>query len=501
MLYEDIQFEDRLLSPLQLTEGVSFSDSVEIHRSPLPVKMYALSADEKVTLAWTKQSDPRANPMTDYVIEQSNDNGMTWNEILDGVDSTRAYTVEPGKHGAHVMNGVNSLFRVQAVNSIGQSIFSAPEDATPESDDNEYVRNVTIQNLPEKFKVTWEPHPDYEYDFVDYQIFYATKPDGPFTLHDDGYGAGYTKYPIAQHPSGPSVTIDEISEFEPIFVKIQPVLGTNNGCPADEDEGPGASQLAWAMPQKQPPKKILVNEIFAVPGDDYVTLEWEKPQSKGSEILYYDIRYGMKMPGMAVTFGYPYSIYPVADSFDWYEYEVDYLAGSTEYHFQIRGINNVDYDPNNWSDSKVVTTKEHKVEDYSRLVWWGDDYIDNDKDGMVDEYDEQKMGAPEIADDFDYSAEGVQYGDNQAFDGTQDFGVGQTFGDGTQFHAGQTFDDDVNFSGKNINFNGANFQNAETFGDGAAFTGTQSFTGTNTFGDSVVFDGAQNFGSATQTLW
>ena len=120
-------------------------------------------------------------------------------------------------------------------------------------------------------------------------------------------------------------------------------------------------------------------------------------------------------------------------------------------------------DPNNWSDSKVVTTKAYEVEDFTeRLVWWGSDYIDNDLDGQIDEWDEQKMGAPELEDDFDYSAEGVQYGDNQAFDGTQDFGAGQTFGDGTQFHAGQTFDDDVNFSGKNINFNGANFQNAES---------------------------------------
>ena len=80
----------------------------------------------------------------------------------------------------------------------------------------------------------------------------------------------------------------------------------------------------------------------------------------------------------------------MADSFDWYEYEVEYLAGSTEYHFQIRGVNVVG--DGAWSASKVVTTKEHEVENYSKLVWWGSDNIDNDKDGMVDEYDEQVMG-------------------------------------------------------------------------------------------------------------
>ena len=71
------------------------------------------------------------------------------------------------------------------------------------------------------------------------------------------------------------------------------------------------------------------------------------------------------------------------------------------------------------------------------------------------------------------------------------------FGDNTEFVEGQEFDDDVNFSGEDIKFNGAKFQNAETFGVGAHFTGTQDFTGTNTFSANTKFDGTQNFGSDT----
>ena len=502
-LYEDVQFDERLLSPLHLTEGVSFSDSVKIHIMPGVVNLYALPAEDKVTLAWTNQSDPRANPMKDYVIEHSNDNGATWQIIYDNInDTTRAYTVEQYKDGAFIENGQNTLFRVQAINILGTSEFSEIQSAKPESDDNEFVREVEVISLPESFKVTWEPHPDYVSDIVDYLIYYANTPNGPWTLHDDGYGAGFTKYPIAQHPSGPSVTIEGISTFEPTFVKIASVLESNNKCAADDDEGPGASQIAWTLPLKQPPKQIPSSDISPFAESNSVTLEWKEPSSVGSEVYGFEIQYGMKMGSYPVTFGDPIwtSSYYAKDANGDYSYKIDYLAGSTNYHFQIRGVSAIG--DGAWSASVPVQTKAYEVKDYSSNteVWWGDDYVDNDYDGSVDEADEQKYGAAPLAEGFDYSAAGAKYGDNQAFDGTKEFGAGQAFGDGTAFSTGQIFDDDMNFSGDNIKYDGAEFRNAAAFGDGAAFTGTQSFTGQNTFGDSTVFTGSQDFGSATQTF-
>ena len=103
----------------RISESISFSDSVQVERSPHAPNLYALPAENKVTLAWTKQNDSTVAQITDYVIEHSNDNGQTWAAINDPVSTTRAYTVEPGKHAATIANGQETLFRVAAVNSVG----------------------------------------------------------------------------------------------------------------------------------------------------------------------------------------------------------------------------------------------------------------------------------------------------------------------------------------------------------------------------------------------
>ena len=133
-------------------------------------------------------------------------------------------------------------------------------------------------------------------------------------------------------------------------------------------------------------------------------------------------------------------------------------------------------------------------------VYWGQDVIDNDLVGEIDEQDEDRMGPPPLGDSFNYDAEGTQYADDMKFDGTKDFGAGQTFGDNTEFVDGQEFDDDVNFTGEGIKFGGSKFKNAETFGVGAEFVGTQEFTGQNTFSANTKFNGDQNFGSSVQTF-
>ncbi|SVD46059.1 uncharacterized protein METZ01_LOCUS398913, partial [marine metagenome] len=258
------------------------------------------------------------------------------------------------------------------------------------------------------------------------------------------------------------------------------------------------------MPVQMSPQKIDV--FYTAPRETGVLLEWREPSNGGAEITSYEIRmrtsaldgvpaYTVTIPGCAACNP------PTAESQQtipaqpaqpagnwllfpgiptettrgeievWQEIEVTGLTNGIMYDFQVRAINSVgptddfDDDPGQrWSDGRIVQTQEivayHEVSD----IFWGNDGVDNDHDGQVDEQDEQRNGPPPLAEDHDYGAEGTQYADDMIFDGQKNFGEGQTFGDNTEFVEGQEFDDDVNFSGEDIKFNGAKFQNAETFG-------------------------------------
>ena len=166
----------------RISESISFSDSVQIERSPFTPNLYALPAENKVTLAWTKQNDSTVAQITDYIIEHSNDNGSTWMPINEPTSKTRAYTVEPGKHSADIQNGQNTLFRVAAVNSVGTGPFSSVQAAPPESDNNLIVRDVSVTQGPEKIEIMWNPHPSYVADITDYLVYHSTSPSGPWTL-------------------------------------------------------------------------------------------------------------------------------------------------------------------------------------------------------------------------------------------------------------------------------------------------------------------------------
>ena len=109
---------------------------------------------------------------------------------------------------------------------------------------------------------------------------------------------------------------------------------------------------------------------------------------------------------------------------DRYEYEIIPLVSNTPYHFQIRGVSEVGEGV--WSEDIAVKTKEGEVHDYGSQndVYWGDDGIDNDGDGLIDymypyfeDPDEDKYGPPKLDDNFDYDAAGVRYNDDYEFDG------------------------------------------------------------------------------------
>ena len=184
------------------------------------------------------------------------------------------------------------------------------------------------------------------------------------------------------------------------------------------------------MALKQTPRQISTGDNFTIPESESGTIEWEKPRSGGAEIWNYEIQKRMTMPGMPpAMWDTPEEVWVTADAFDWYEYEILYLVSDSNYQFQIRGVNEIGSGV--WSNTIEVKTKEGDVHNFHEVadVWWGDDWIDNDFDGWIDEADEQKYGPPAFEESFDYSAEGTHFGDDQFFGEAQDVGAGQTFGE------------------------------------------------------------------------
>jgi len=78
-----------------------------------------------VSLSWTAPSN-NGSALTDYYIQYSSNSGGTWTPFTDGVSTTTSTTV------TGLTNGTAYVFRVAAVNSVGNSSYSsASNSVTP----------------------------------------------------------------------------------------------------------------------------------------------------------------------------------------------------------------------------------------------------------------------------------------------------------------------------------------------------------------------------------
>jgi len=88
-----------------------------------PHDVTASAGDGSVDLTWVIPTDNGAS-ITDFVVEYSVDNGLSWNVFDDGT-STAAFTTVSG-----LANGTSYLFHVAAINDVGQGDSSEASIAT-----------------------------------------------------------------------------------------------------------------------------------------------------------------------------------------------------------------------------------------------------------------------------------------------------------------------------------------------------------------------------------
>lgn len=111
-------------SPTSLIYSASFEPAPASAPSS-PTSLRGTVSNGSVALAWTAPPSDGGAPLSDYIIEYSTTNGSSWITVDDGVSTSASATVN------NLTNFQQYLFRVFAVNLIGQSGASATVTLTP----------------------------------------------------------------------------------------------------------------------------------------------------------------------------------------------------------------------------------------------------------------------------------------------------------------------------------------------------------------------------------
>lgn len=87
-------------------------------KPPAPSNVTATAGDAQAIVSWTAPTVLSQTPITDYIIEYSNNSGSTWSTFSDGTGTSTSTTV------SGLTNGTSYIFQIAATNAIGQGNWS-----------------------------------------------------------------------------------------------------------------------------------------------------------------------------------------------------------------------------------------------------------------------------------------------------------------------------------------------------------------------------------------
>ncbi len=236
-----------------------------------PTNVTGTRGNRQVFVTWTAPSFAGTQPITDYHVEYSSDDGASWTLFADGTGTDPTATV------TGLTNGTAYLFRVRAVNIRGESAWAqSAASVTPLTAASAPTGVVGTRGDRQVALVWTAPADNGGSAITDYVVQFRTDVVGSsWQTFNDGTSAGTT------------ATVTGLTNGTSYVFRVTAVTGFGQGAPSAESAA--VTPLAAAS---------APTNVTGVRGDRQVSLTWTAPSSNGgSAISDYVVEYRTDVVG------------------------------------------------------------------------------------------------------------------------------------------------------------------------------------------------------------
>lgn len=271
-----------------------------------PTSVTGLPLEEAVALTWIAPASTGSSAITDYVIQYTSNNGVTWTTFPHAASTATSITV------TGLVNGTGYRFRVAAVNAVGQGEYSAWSAViTPNALPPAAPTNVVAVAGEASAVVSWlAPTNIGTAPLTDYSIQFSSNGGTTWTTFTD---------PVS---TATSATVTGLTDGTSYIFRV--AAWNKNGA------SPWSAPSAPVTPNTLPP--AAPTGVVAVRGNALATVTWLAPTNVGtSPLIDYTIQFSSNSGVTWTTFPDPVS---TATS-----RVVTGLTNGTSYIFRVAALN------------------------------------------------------------------------------------------------------------------------------------------------------------------
>jgi len=230
----------------------------------VPTVVTGSPLEQAVALSWVAPASQGSSPITDYTIQYTSDNGVTWTTFPHTASPATSITV------TGLVNKTGYKFRVAAVNAVGQGDFSAPSAViTPDALPPAAPTNVVAVRGDQQVVVTWTaPTNVGTSPLTDYTIQFSSTGGATWTTFPDGVS------------TATSATVTGLTNGVAYVFRVAAV--NKNGA------SPWSATTAPVTPLGLPAQPVVTS---LTAGNAVLNVSWTTPSGNGLPITGYVVQY------------------------------------------------------------------------------------------------------------------------------------------------------------------------------------------------------------------